>query len=178
MIGTTSSATRLRGLEAVIYFNVMRPAIVIVSVLILLGTALLGCRPSAAPPAPPDFTILKRDLLELDQSLSLSRRTGVAHPDRYIAALEQLERDYRLQRDKPTGEAQTGVELAISVGRKIRETGNRYAYYAGLHDDARAEQWWTVLTHGYLILRPSPEKDLIDLAVQSLEAAEQPIPQK
>src|ERR1035441_2178417 len=129
----------------------MRPAISLVSVLILLSAALLGCRRATAPPLPPpppDFTTLKRDLLELDQSLGLSRRTGIVHPDRYIAAVQQLERDYRLQREKPTGPAQQGVEAAIRAANRLGQAGAQYVAAYRRPDDypnGEADRRWDLL---------------------------------
>jgi hypothetical protein len=152
-----------------------------------LIAALLGCRPGAdAPPLPPDFTTLKRDLLELDQSLALSRRTGVQQPDRFIAALDQLERDYRLQRDKPTGLAQQLVEAVITNARVLRQAGAKYAAYAAIYapgtpppgQSKTAEAYWDLLKQAYLAFHPSPQEDRIDLAVQTLEAAEKLLPRR
>ncbi len=145
-----------------------------------LAIILIGCRPQTAPP--PDFTTLKRDLLELDQSLGLSRRSGVVHPDRYIAALEQLERDYRLAREKPTGVAQQGLEAVLQNARLLRQAAAQYTARASaigydpdeLPKDKLAGQWWALLEKLFLNFHPGPSEDAIDLAVQALEAAEHP----
>lgn len=162
----------------------MKPTILLVSVLILISAALFGCRRAAVPPPrppPPDFTTLKRDLLELDQSLVLSRRTGIVQPDRYIAAVQQLERDYRLQRDKPTGRAQQGVEAAIRAANLLGQAGAHYVAAYRRPDDypnGEADRRWAILDAAYLDLHPSTDQDAIDLAVQQLEAAEHPVSQK
>ena len=171
-----------------------------------LAIILVGCRPQTATPPPPDFTTLKRDLLELDQSLALSRRTGVVQPDRFVAALDQLERDVRLQRDKPSGIAQQGLEAVLTNAQVLRRAAALYArYYAAVYaphapppapDDPRwgdpafasdnrywkasteFEGYWTILRQTYANFHPSPTEDVIDLAVQALEAAERPAAKK
>jgi len=161
----------------------MRPASVILSALVLVGGILLGCRPPAAPP-PPDFTILKRDLLELDQAIGwdLSRRTALLHPDRFISALEQLERDVRLQRDKPSGRTQEAVEAALASAQALRRAGAEYvaqvAPYGNLTPtpgrNKPLEADWDLLKQAFLAIHPGPNESRIDLAVQALEAAEHP----
>jgi hypothetical protein len=151
-----------------------------------LAIILVGCRPQTATPPPPDFTILKRDLLELDQSLALSRRTGVVQPDRFVAALDQLERDVRLQRDKPTGVAQQGVEAVLANAQVLRQAAGHYAQAASIYapysppPDANktTKDYWDLLKQAYLAFHPSPSEDRIDLVVQALEAAEHPAAKK
>ena len=165
----------------------MRSAILLVSVLILFNAALLGCRRANAPP-PPDFTTLKRDLLELDQAIGwdLSRRTALLHPDRFIAALEQLERDVRLQRDKPTGRAQELVAGVLASAQALRHAGALYvtevAPYGNLTPtpgrNKTLEADWDLLKEAFLAIHPGPNESRIDLAVQQLEAAEHPVSQK
>ena len=148
--------------------------------MLVLCALLTSCRPAAPPPPPPDFTTLKRDLLELDQAVALDRRTALVQPDRFIRVLEQLERDLRLQRDKPTGLAQTGVEALLANARLMRQAGAEYARYAAIYHsnldliptNPTAEGWWGILKTNYLAFHPSPTEDNIDVVVRLLEAAE------
>ena len=130
----------------------------------MLLALLLGCRPHVTapppPPAPPDFTILKGDLLELDQSIALSRLTGIAHPDRFIAVLDRLERDLRLQRDKPTGTTLMGVQDVIRLARIMRQAGAQYARWASIYaphappadwDSPTPKEHWATLQQCYRI---------------------------
>ena len=153
-----------------------------------LAILLVGCRPQTPAPPPPDFTTLKRDLLELDQAVGwdLSRRTALLHPDRFTTALEQLERDVRLQHDKPTGRAQEAVAAVLASAQALRHAGALYvaevAPYGNIAPtpgrNKPLEADWDLLKAAFLEIHPGPNESRIDLAVQALEAAERPAAKK
>jgi hypothetical protein len=80
-------------------------------------------------------------------------------PERYIAALEQLERRQA---------AAEYTARASAIGYDPDE----------LPKDKLAGQWWALLEKLFLNFHPAPSEDTIDLAVQALEAAERPAAKK
>jgi hypothetical protein len=93
--------------------------------------------------------------------------------------VEQLERDNRLQRDKPPALAQQGIEALLTTARLLRQIGAHYAAaYArpNNYPIGEADRTWATLQEAYLAIHPSPTEDRVDLVVRCLEATEQPAP--
>jgi hypothetical protein len=118
-----------------------------------------------------DFTVLKRDLIELQQSLKgLSMDSGLREPGRFLRALERLERDYRLQRpeDLPTGSPRQLLDSCLQSCQLLRSTGS--GYVAAI-STSQEQTYWSLLQKNYSFIR-NPKQDLIEITITALEAAE------
>ena len=129
----------------------------------LVITVLLtfaGC--SNRPPAP-DFTTLKRDLLELEQACGLDRDTALHHPKIFVASMNRLQNDNRLQREPRPRYAQFDVDLVLKLADLVQSLASSY-----VRQGALAELNWRELDNQHKNLL-----DAIRTAVAALEREEQ-----
>ncbi len=140
-----------------------------------LGATFVACH--KAPPPPPDYSTLKRDLLRLDQSLQygIQRGQGLNAPERFVADLEQLKIDYRVQKPPLDDFNRKMLGDLIGIAEVVRQAGAAHARYTQGLPDVRtddAEFSWQLLKTNYVVLA-NPIDNHVLLAVKSLELAEQ-----
>jgi len=80
------------------------------------------------PPPPKDFTTLKRDLLELQQSCGISREVGLLYPERLARQRNQLANDYKLQGPPRPVEADKSLKLTLQRCEELFTAARGYAH--------------------------------------------------